>query len=518
MADGALSSESEPGLSPEQSTVLSTVLAGTNVFFTGSAGTGKSYILRLCVDALRRRHKKYTVYVTAPAGIAACNVGGTTLHSFAGIGKGDLSEWELIERVQKNQHARRRWKRCRVLVIDEISMLHAKLFDTLEAIARHVRDTTKPFGGIQLVVCGDFFQLPPVRKGSAATSQEHDTGVFCFDADTWSTCIQRSIILRTPFRQRDKSFIQMLNEFREGKVSDETERQLQQDAGTTVQALYDEKSDIQPTRLYALNKDVDRINKMRLQECQGEERVFVAEDTGQYPFKQQLQSSCTADGQLSLRVGAQVILLKNIDQARGLVNGTRGTVVSFECSESLSSPSSTSNSNTSATTTTEYPYVKFLTPKDMYIYDIVVPQAWTIEQGGESMATRKQIPLKLAYALSIHKSQGMTIDLMECSMNGIFEYGQSYVALSRATSLDRLLVHDFTRRAVRVHPRVSKYYERLLEDPPPTTTDTSTTMTNASTTTTTTTTLTTANLFAAYAYHQEEDSSNPKRQKVSHDT
>lgn len=316
--DAVVDSHDPNDLTEGQQTIVATVLEGKNVFFTGSAGTGKSHVLRICVDAIRRNLASRTgnteyandaLHVTAPTGIAACNIGGTTIHSFAGIGKGDLDTASLIKKVKSNRQAKERWKQCRVLVIDEISMLEADLFDKLEAIARTIRNRDEPFGAIQLVLCGDFFQLPPVGLSGKKGGQQMHPAHFCFESQSWKMCISESIVLDQIFRQKDQRFVNILNEIRKGQVSPESEAALKS-AGKEVAELRRSNSDIKPTLLYALNKDVDRINEQELQKCKGEERAFISKDSGQPNFIEQLKRNCNAPERLKLRVGAQVILLQ----------------------------------------------------------------------------------------------------------------------------------------------------------------------------------------------------------------
>lgn len=197
-------------LSEEQQHVLDLVVEKKkSVFFTGSAGTGKSVLLREIITSLRKKYAREPdrIAVTASTGLAACNVGGVTLHSFAGIGLGKEPVAELVKKIKKNQKARHRWMRTKVLVVDEVSMVDGELFDKLEAIARQLRNNGRPFGGIQLVITGDFFQLPPVPdKGKVAQ--------FAFDASTWTTAVEYTIGLHHVFRQKDPGMHTLSSEIR----------------------------------------------------------------------------------------------------------------------------------------------------------------------------------------------------------------------------------------------------------------------------------------------------------------
>jgi ATP-dependent DNA helicase PIF1 len=466
-------------------------MEGKSIFFTGSAGTGKSFLLRKIIADLRRslqaEGRVDAVFVTAPTGIAACNVGGVTVNSFAGIGLGNLSAEAYAAQIQRKPSLMQRWRACRVLVIDEVSMMDGGLFDKLERIARLCRGERLVFGGIQLVLAGDFYQLPPVgldqargggggvggtavaapkarygdKTGSDAASAP---ATFCFEANCWSSAIFLQMSLQRVFRQRDAAFVQMLNEMRVGKVSPATRQLLQSGCGADIARLQAQAPALKPTRLFAVNAQVDRVNDEELRNCPGPARTFFAKDDAtEDTFLKQLHNLYVPE-RLQLKVGAQVILLKNLDATAGLVNGARGTVRGFAPSEVGGE---------------EVPVVAFLRPGgdaslassssssrgrgDDGDGGIRVERAeWTIELGSTMVARRSQLPLKLAYAMSIHKSQGMTLDLLEVSLDRVFEYGQAYVALSRAVSLGRLRVAGFVEANVRAHPRVSEFYRKLV--------------------------------------------------------
>ncbi len=210
-------------LSEEQKGIMTAVVdEGKSIFFTGSAGTGKSVLMRSIISKLRQKYTKEPdrVAVTASTGLAAVNIDGSTLHSFAGIGLGKEPATELLKKIRRNPKTRQRWSRTRVLIIDEISMIDGDLFDKLEQVARIIRNNGSPFGGIQLVVTGDFFQLPPVPEKDRAAK-------FSFDAATWNTCIEHTILLTHVFRQKDATFADMLNEMRLGRLKPASIRAFQ---------------------------------------------------------------------------------------------------------------------------------------------------------------------------------------------------------------------------------------------------------------------------------------------------
>ncbi|XP_029808437.1 ATP-dependent DNA helicase PIF1 isoform X5 [Suricata suricatta] len=387
---------SKPQLSEEQAAVLRVVLKGQSIFFTGSAGTGKSYLLKRILGSL----PPTGTVATASTGVAACHIGGTTLHAFAGIGSGQAPLAQCVALAQRPA-VRQGWLNCQRLVIDEISMVEADLFDKLEAVARAVRQQNKPFGGIQLIICGDFLQLPPVTKGSQPPK-------FCFQPSLY-------------------------------RCSDEVTRQLQATASHKVG-----RDGIVATRLCTHQDDVALTNERRLQELPGEVHSFKAMDSDPEQART-LDAQCPVSQILQLKLGAQVMLVKNLAVSRGLVNGARGVVVGFE------------------TEGRGLPQVRFLCG----VTEVIRADRWTVQATGGQLLSRQQLPLQLAWAISIHKSQpssfpqGMTLDCVEISLGRVFASGQAYVALSRARSLQGLRVLDFDPMVVRCDPRVLSFYATL---------------------------------------------------------
>ncbi|KAK1878707.1 ATP-dependent DNA helicase PIF1 [Dissostichus eleginoides] len=398
-------------LNKDQSAVLTAVLSGKNVFFTGSAGTGKSFLLKRIMGSLPPK----STFATASTGVAACHIGGTTLHNFAGIGSGSAPLEQCIELAQRPgvlQH----WTSCRHLIIDEVSMVEAQFFDKLESVARSVRRSTAPFGGIQLIICGDFLQLPPVSKGKEKAS-------FCFQARSWRKVIQVNMELMEVRRQTDQ-------------VTEEVTAKLMESAYHRI-----EKDGILATRLCTHKNDVELTNDNKLQQLPGSARVFEALDSDPALVKT-IDAHSPVSRLIQLKVGAQVMLTKNLDVARGLVNGARGVVVAFENGKH------------------GLPRVHFLCG----VTEVLKLERWVFKSGGGLHLSRQQLPLKLAWAISIHKSQGMTLDCVEISLARVFESGQAYVALSRARSLEGLRVMDFDPRVVRADPDVLVFYKRLRKE------------------------------------------------------
>lgn len=411
--------DSPPPLSAEQERVLEVALSGANVFFTGSAGTGKSFTLRAVISALRHKHGAEYVHVTASTGIAATHINGTTLHSFSAAGLGRDTVDVVCKKMVKNPGARKRWREAKVLVVDEISMIASGFFELLDKIGQKQRRSEQPFGGIQLVLCGDFLQLPAVKGG--------DT--FLFDSPAWKRAITTTIQLKTVFRQREALFIALLQSVRLGKVTDEVDALLRSRV-----VDFTATGDIQPTKLYSHRADVDEENARRLAELPGQSISFPAKDSG--PNADTAAKSFIAPTSLALKMGAQVILIQNIDPPH-LVNGSRGVVVGFDVRS-------------------HNPLVRFCNSTHE-----IKPNVWEAKRGDELVVKREQIPLILGWALSIHKSQGMTLDLLETDISKCWDCGQAYVALSRATSLGGLWLLGYSRQCIKADPRVIAYYESL---------------------------------------------------------
>uniref|UniRef100_A0A8C2VKX3 ATP-dependent DNA helicase PIF1 n=1 Tax=Chinchilla lanigera TaxID=34839 RepID=A0A8C2VKX3_CHILA len=412
---------SKPQLSEEQAAVLGLVLKGQSVFFTGSAGTGKSYLLKRILGSL----PPAGTVATASTGVAACHIGGTTLHAFAGIGSGRAPLAQCVALAQR-PGVRQGWLNCQRLVIDEISMVEADLFDKLEAVARAVRQQEKPFGGVQLIICGDFLQLPPVTKGSQPPR-------FCFQAKSWRRCVPVTLELTEVWRQADPAFVSLLQAVRLGRCSDEVTRQLRATAAHKVG-----RDGVVATRLCTHQDDVVLTNERRLQELPGEVHSFEALDS--HPeLARALDAQCPVSRLLQLKLGAQVMLVKNLAVSRGLVNGARGVVVGFEAEGR------------------GLPQVRFLCG----VTEVIRTDRWTVQATGGQVLSRQQLPLQLAWALSIHKSQGMSLDCVEISLGRVFASGQAYVALSRARSLQGLRVLDFDPLVVHCDARVLRFYATL---------------------------------------------------------
>lgn len=452
-------------LSNEQRAVLHMVVhQGKNVFFTGSAGTGKSVLLREIIRELRHKYSKKldSISVTASTGIAACNIGGVTLHSFAGIGLGKEDIDKLIKKVRGNRRATARWLRTQVLIIDEISMVDPELLDKLNSIASALKKKTdRPFGGIQVIITGDFFQLPPVQK----TTRPGKT--FAFQADCWDRVVTNKVNLTKVFRQKDPTFVTMLNEMRFGNLS---QRSIETFARLARRPNYD--ADIVPTELFPLRAEVENANRNRLECIQSESHEYKAVDSGsamQTTIDRTL-ANFIAPEVINLKVGAQVMLIKNLDET--LVNGSIGKVIDFMDEEEYSqtnvkTPQEQGKDDRNPmvrVSRRKWPLVRFSLPNNGGTRDhLAVQESWkTEDNNGVVEACRIQVPLILAWAISIHKAQGQTLPCCKIDLTKIFERGQAYVALSRATSLDGLQVLNFRPEKVVAHPDVIEWSKSLI--------------------------------------------------------
>jgi ATP-dependent DNA helicase PIF1 len=424
-------------LNAEQSVAFEAVMAGKSIFITGPGGTGKSFLLQ----ALYRNYKRITgksLAVTAMTGCAALLLGpwAKTLHSWAGIGLGRTPVDSVVSYIRSDYRKKKRWMSTGCLVIDEVSMLTPALLEYLDEVGRRLRNSPRPFGGIQLVFVGDFYQLPPVVRESQKAS-------FAFQSPLWDTVVEESILLKQIIRQKDPVFQGILNEARVGALTAESYAALEARKTTEWK-----RQEIKPTLLFTKNHDVASINAAQLNKLTTECRVFLAKTVARPPrmtaevlenIVAKLDRDAPYETELHLKVQSQVMLLTNQDPAAGLVNGSRGIITGF--------------------TGVGDPIVKFMNGKTV----TVVPAQWSSEAETEADAVkREQIPLRLAYALTIHKAQGASLDSALIDVGeSTFEYGQAYVALSRVRSMEALYIFDIKPGAFRANPAVAAFYAKI---------------------------------------------------------
>jgi ATP-dependent DNA helicase PIF1 len=442
-----------PILSEDQQKVIDLLELGWNIFFTGEAGTGKSFLLKHIV-ALHGKSDK--TVVTATTGISAIAIGGMTIHRFAGFGVrlGTLTLKEINKAAKRRGFAQtvEQWNRTELLILDEISMLTGAALDNLDNIGRVFRKIRLPFGGIQVCFSGDFFQLPPVEPSRPFGTPAD----MAFKAQCWPFVFppQNCVILRKVFRQTDFQFLGVLNSVRSGYVDSISFHMLRERIGADVTNNVGGgdggNSKILPTIMHSRRKQTDVENQLALNKLDGKLYVYNAIDvvTEDRPMDWWFKS-VPAPIKLYLKVGAQVILLTNLSPEDGLANGSRGVVVDF-CAEEKH-PSIT------------FPKVRFACGVEM----IIRPFEWKHEErmpvtrNFEVCASRTQIPLGLAWALTIHKCQGMTLDCARMSLASCWEFGQAYVALSRCRSLDSFSLDSFNASRVRANPDVINFYKTL---------------------------------------------------------
>jgi ATP-dependent DNA helicase PIF1 len=421
-------------LTNTQSKCLEMMSSGKNVFVTGPGGVGKSFIIEKFVKECCRSKK---IGITSMTGISALLIGGTTLHSFLGIGLGKGTAEAIQFRIQHNPFQRKRWATLDILIIDEISMMSPLLFDKLEEVARMIRGTTKPFGGIQLILSGDFCQLPCIGEVQS----------LCIDATSWSKCMHNIVYLTEIVRQKDLTFQTFLNSVRMGIVDEFVLRILEERKNTTLTNEYG----IIPTFIYTTRNDVAQHNDRELDNLASQGLEFFEYNAEVYiePFvkmpqfvEDRINKDFNGVRTLQLCVGAQVMLLRNLDLTIGLANGSRGVVIGFE-------PEST------------IPIIRFLNGVER----LIDYHSWMFDENDRCVATVTQIPLKIAYAITAHSSQGSTVDYATIDLTNVFEYGQAYVALSRVKTLDGLSIINYNPALIKALPKAINFYNNLLTLP-----------------------------------------------------
>jgi hypothetical protein len=398
-----------------QEQALDILKFGHNVFLTGPAGSGKTHVLNEYITYLRERN--INVAVTASTGIAATHIGGQTIHSWSGIGiKNSLTEQDLDDLEQKKPLFKR-FDQTSVLVIDEISMLGAHQLDMVDQVARQLRHSLLPFGGIQVIFTGDFFQLPPVGRDSS----------YAFDSNVWRKHPPLVCYLTSQYRHNDESLTKVLSDIRQQNITPSTHATLTTRTGVALET--------DTTKLFTHNIDVDSLNEGALEQVDGESEVYDMSSSGSSSYVESLKKGCLAPERLVLKVGAKVMFVKN-DPAGQFVNGTLGTVVELG----------------------EYaPTVETINGEHIE----AEPLEWAYHVNDVKKASITQVPLRLAWAITIHKSQGMTLDAADIDLSKTFTPGQGYVALSRVRSLKHLSLRGFNDKSLEVDNRVVEIDQQL---------------------------------------------------------
>jgi len=455
-------------LSDEQQLIIDKCVRGNNMFVTGSGGCGKSLIIRILkniyipsprnIDDIqhiidRYRNVEYkTIQVCALTGVASVllQASAKTIHSFSGIGISNASNEQILKKIMNSPYYRKNWRETDILIIDEVSMMSQHLFELLDYLGKNIRKNTKPFGGIQIILFGDFFQLPPVSKDAEDKLRKN----FCFESDLWFETFvpQNHIELLKIYRQSDDNFKKILNQIREGKirrnVNDFLLNYVDREKTTDI---------IQPTKLYPTRSKVDNINAHEMALLQGEVHEYTLSYVIDLPMtdrQRELRHSYTpeqialelnylkgnipCEKEISLKVGSQVMCVVNLNlnDSTPICNGSQGIILHFDSANN--------------------PVIKF----SKGFEHTMLPHVWASETiPGIGV---KQIPLILAWALTIHKSQGATMDAIEVDAgSGIFECGQTYVALSRVKSLEGLYLSAFDVTRIKVNRKVQEFYENM---------------------------------------------------------
>jgi ATP-dependent DNA helicase PIF1 len=422
-------------LTEKQSYAFNSLKNGHNVFLTGPAGSGKTYLLKIFIEWFikYRENDNEKIYITSTTGLSALLIDGMTINRYSGIGTGDKSVEDYFKKIMKMTHIKKRWLSTKVLIIDEISMMNPDTFDKLEILAQKIRKNSSPFGGIQLILSGDFLQLPPINCQN-----------FCFDSFSWQFVIHKTIYFDKIVRQHDTKLQNILNNIRIGIVNDDVKeilnnclnKDLSNSDGIIPTLLYSRKNMVYEYNILELNKLINDFNKEHY--CYQSYFEFgknIKEESKDF-LKDLLNSQYQVEDSIKLSVQTQVMLTVNMPEV-GLANGSRGIIVGF------------SSNN--------FPIVLFMNNQKLEI----TFHEYLLDEGGQTVK-KFQIPLIYAWAITIHKAQGMTLEFLKTDIgSSIFEYGQAYVVLSRIKNLDGLSLINIDYSKIKAHPKILKYYEEL---------------------------------------------------------
>lgn len=421
-------------LNEKQKLALDAMINGENIFITGPGGSGKSHVINIFIQYFREQllDEDQQLFVTSSTGLSSLLINGITIHQYSGLGSASKNLDFYVDRVKKNKNIRNRWRKTKTLIIDEISMISEEFFEKLDLLGQKIRRSQLPFGGIQVILSGDFLQLPPVKS----------TG-FCFESFSWDLSINKTIYFDKIIRQKDKNLQNILNKIRVGVIDDDVKKIL----NTCLNRKLKNKHGIKPTLLFSRKDMVNEYNNDKLQELVElgkETKIYqssfqfgkqVTEESEDF-LKDLINNQYNIDDHLTLTKGTQVMLNAN-NIYEGLANGSRGIIIDFSSDG--------------------YPIVHFLN-------DIIVEikyKDYKIEDNSDSV-TKKQIPLIHAWAITIHKAQGMSLEYLETDIgHSIFEYGQAYVVLSRIKNLEGLSLLNIDYTKIKANPKIIEYYNNI---------------------------------------------------------
>lgn len=421
-------------LNNKQNEAFNAMISGNNIFITGPGGSGKSHVINLFVNYYKNNieNSENKLYVTSSTGLSSLLINGITINQYAGIGTGEKDVEYYVKNIQKKKPVRERWKHTSVLIIDEISMINSKIFEKLDIIAQKIRKNSSPFGGIQIICSGDFLQLPPVKSTD-----------FCFESFTWDITIDKIFYFDKIIRQNNIEFQNVLNKIRIGNIDKDVKEVLESCRNRKLE----NKDGIIPTLLFSKKDIVKTYNDAKLEELinkgnktitYSSEYVFsskIREDVKQ-DYINLINNQFNVEDKIVLSKYSQVMLnVNNIDE--GLANGSRGIIIEFSEKDN--------------------PIVQFLNGKILEIKK----KDYKLEESKDSI-TKKQIPLIHAWAITIHKAQGMSLEYIQTDIGkSIFEYGQAYVVLSRIKTLEGLSLIDIDYSKIRANPKIIKFYDNL---------------------------------------------------------
>ena len=415
-----------------QSQALSILKTGANVFLTGEPGSGKTHLLNEYIKYLRGHGIEPAI--TASTGIAATHIGGMTVHSWSGIGIKTKLDKSVLNKIKTSQYLVRRITKAKVLIIEEISMLTGDTLSMIDTVCREIKQNSKPFGGIQIIFAGDFFQLPPVVRREVNTNTQttilaKSSTLFAFDSVAWKELNPIVCYLTEQHRQEDSDFLNLLSAIRKNVFNNNHLSHIKTRKIDPFDYAQD-KSLTNIPKLFSHNADVDRINNEVLASIPGKQNTFIISVQGPDPLIAALKKGCLSPEILYLKVGASVMFTKN-NSKEGFVNGTLGVVDGFD-------------------KITGNPIVRIRSGRRIE----VEPMDWTIEENGKVRASISQLPLRLAWAITVHKSQGMSLDEAVMDLSQVFEFGQGYVALSRVRRLSGLYILGWNKQTFQVHPEI----------------------------------------------------------------